>query len=82
LRARWRGDFNVWSDVDVVVISDELPASLGDRAALLGSGARGVEAHGFTMAEFRGALERGDRLAREAVSAGVALRGELGKLEG
>jgi len=35
---------------------------------------------GFTMAEFRGALERGDRLAREAVSAGVVLRGELGEV--
>lgn len=73
-----RGDFNVWSDVDVVVVSDALPASARDRAALLGSGSvAGIEPHGYTTAEFRRALDRKDRLASEASDRGVPLTGKL-----
>jgi hypothetical protein len=73
-----RGDFNVWSDVDVVLVSDALPEPGPQRAALLGSCAGpGVEPHGYTSAEFRHALARGDRLARETADSGVALLGEL-----
>jgi predicted nucleotidyltransferase len=72
-----RGDFNVWSDVDVVVISDRLPPRIPDRSAILAAGApAGVEAVGYTREEFRRALARGDPLATSAVQEGVALRGE------
>ena len=30
-----RGDFNVWSDIDVVVVAESLPERLRDRLALL-----------------------------------------------
>jgi len=73
-----RGDFNVWSDVDVLVVSDALPHAPQERAALLAAGWPGrVEPHGYTVAELRRALERGDRFARDAVEHGLLLRGEL-----
>jgi predicted nucleotidyltransferase len=73
-----RGDFNAWSDVDVVVVADDLPARALDRAELLLRDAPpGVQPVGYTPAEFERACERGDRLAREAVERGVLLVGEL-----
>jgi hypothetical protein len=73
-----RGDFNLWSDVDVVVVSDALPAPGPDRAEALGQGAAGgLELHGYTSAEFARALKRGDRLAIEAADSGVPLLGAL-----
>ena len=72
-----RGDFNLWSDVDVVVVSDELPAPGPARGDALGVAASGLELHGYTSAEFARALERGDRLAREAVERGVVLFGAI-----
>jgi len=73
-----RGDFNVWSDVDVVVVSDALPGDPLERAAVLASPrSGGVEPHGYTTAEFEHALRRRDRLACEALSGGVALHGRL-----
>jgi uncharacterized protein len=72
------GDFNLWSDFDVVVVSDALPAPGSARATALATGAApGLELHGYTSAEFARALARGDRLAREAVERGVLLTGEL-----
>jgi predicted nucleotidyltransferase len=72
-----RGDFNLWSDVDVVVVSDGLPAPGPARAAALGDAVSGLELHGYTRAEFARALERGDRLACEAVESGVVLIGAM-----
>jgi uncharacterized protein len=73
-----RGDFNVWSDVDVLVVSDALPDRPPDRAALLAAGRPGrVEPHGYTRDELRRALARGDSLACGAAEYGVVLRGEL-----
>ena len=73
-----RGDFNVWSDLDVIIVSDDLPEPGPSRAEVLGEGApAGVEPHGYTMSEFARAIERGDRLAQEAVEYGVLLLGRL-----
>lgn len=73
-----RGDFNLWSDIDVVVVSDALPAPGPARdQALAGEAAPGLELHGYTSAEFTQALERGDRLALEAAERGVVLFGAL-----
>jgi predicted nucleotidyltransferase len=77
-----RGDFNLWSDIDVVVVSDALPAPGPARAELLAhEAAPGLELHGYTSAEFTRALERGDRLALEAVESGVVLFGALPRAE-
>jgi len=72
-----RGDFNVWSDVDVVVVSEGLPARAPDRAAVLAADAPpGVQPVGFTPDEFRRAWERRNPLARSVAGEGVVLLGE------
>ncbi|MDE3103226.1 MAG: nucleotidyltransferase domain-containing protein [Chloroflexota bacterium] len=71
-----RGDFNVWSDIDVVVITEELPERAVEREGLLlDPAALGVQPVGYTRVEFDRALAKGDRIAREAVTAGVPLVG-------
>jgi hypothetical protein len=71
-----RGDFNVWSDIDVIVVSDALPERIPDRAAVLADvGSGGVEPVGFTTSGFRAALAKGNRLARSVRDEGVILLG-------
>lgn len=71
-----RGDFNVWSDVDVVVVANELPPRAPDRSALLAQDAPpGVQAVGFTEAEFHAAVAKANPLTCEATADGVAIVG-------
>jgi uncharacterized protein len=73
-----RGDFNVWSDVDVLVVTDKLPDGAPERTALLTASAPAhVEPHGYTVPELRRALERRDRFATETVAHGIWLLGRL-----
>jgi predicted nucleotidyltransferase len=72
-----RGDFNVWSDVDIVVVVEDLPQRAPDRGSLLISEARdGIQPIGFTPEEFERAWRKRNALAREAVQHGVSLQGE------
>ncbi|MBI2325632.1 MAG: nucleotidyltransferase domain-containing protein [Chloroflexi bacterium] len=72
-----RGDFNVWSDIDVVVVAEGLPASILERQSLLLRGAPvGIQPVGFEPDEFRAAFAKRNRLAREALEAGVVLVGD------
>lgn len=72
-----RGDFNVWSDIDVVVVAEDLPASMLERQALLLRGVTpGIQPVGFEPAEFRAALAKHSRLACEVLEAGVLLVGD------
>ena len=72
-----RGDFNAWSDVDVVVVAESLPERIPDRSGLLATDAPGgVQTVGFTVEEFELAWRKGNPLAREATDAGVVLMGE------
>ncbi len=72
-----RGDFNVWSDVDVVVVCEALPQRIPDRGAVLSADAPGgVQVVGFTRAEFAAALAKRNPLARSVLEEGVILRGE------
>jgi len=71
------GDFNVWSDIDVIVIADALPERLPDRLALLGADApAGVQAVGFTPSELRRAARRANRLVLDAAAHGIVLAGD------
>lgn len=72
-----RGDFNVWSDIDVVLVAEHLPASILERQSLLlRSATPGIQPVGFEPAEFRAALAKRNRLACEVLEAGVPLVGE------
>lgn len=72
-----RGDFNLWSDIDVVVIAEALPDRLPDRMELLSREApAGIQAVGFTPDEFRAALVKNNPMAVEAVEQGIVLAGE------
>jgi predicted nucleotidyltransferase len=69
-----RGDFNVWSDVDVVVVAEGLPARTPDRLELLmADRPPRVEVMGFTPAELVEARRRRNPLVRELDSIGVPL---------
>ena len=71
------GDFNVWSDIDVIVVADGLPDRLPDRLALLSADApAGVQPVGFTPAELRRAAQRSNRLVLDAGEHGVVLAGD------
>ena len=72
-----RGDFNVWSDVDVLVVVDGLPERAPDRAALLLADApAGVQPVGFTPRELEQARGKRNPLVLEADTRGVVLVGD------
>lgn len=74
-----RGDFNLWSDVDVVVIADGLPEHPLERSRLLYDLAEGgIEPKGYTVAEFRRLLAHGHPLAMETMEKGIVLLDEVG----
>lgn len=67
-----RGDFNVWSDIDVVVVAPELPRRAPDRIGLLLEGAPPrLQPVGYTPEEWDRELARGNRLVAEADELGV-----------
>lgn len=73
-----RGDFNLWSDVDVVVVANDLPERTPDRMTLLMNRPfPPVQPVGFTPSEFRIAIGKRNQLACEAVQSGVPLFGDL-----
>jgi predicted nucleotidyltransferase len=77
-----RGDFNLWSDVDVLVVADDLPARLPDRLALLSADAfGGIQVIGLTPAELRRAAQRSNRLVLDAAAHGILLAGDPRALE-
>ena len=78
-----RREHQAASDIDVVIISDELPASPLDRIELLWSvDITRVEPKGYTRAEFLDRLRRRDPLICEAVNRGIPLRDPEGFLAG
>lgn len=70
-----RGDFNVSSDIDVLVVADRLPAHPLDRLATLGPLPAALEVVAWTPAEWR-ARRHSDPLVVEAHNAGVWLVGD------
>lgn len=74
-----RGDFNKWSDVDVLLVAE----FEGDPLRRLRSidAPPGYQVIPLTPRELERLLERGDPLAREAASVGVVLRDDLGIAE-
>ena len=67
-----RGDFNLWSDVDVIVISEFRGNPLQRLAQI--DFPPGFEVIPLTPEEYRRLVEKGDHLAVEARRYGVILR--------
>ena len=73
-----RGDFNTWSDIDVLIVSDDLPADARARSDLLWRHAVGdVSPVGWTQDEHRDRRARGDPIAVEADAVGITVAGAL-----
>ncbi|MDP8968981.1 MAG: nucleotidyltransferase domain-containing protein [Actinomycetota bacterium] len=70
-----RGDFNYWSDVDVLVVADRLPERPLDRPLSLGDWPGGVQPVAWTSAEWHGQRQRANPIAVESVADGVWLVG-------
>jgi uncharacterized protein len=69
-----RGDFNAWSDIDLIVVADGLPAHPLARLAALGPLPAALEVVAWTPAEWRSRRHR-DPLVSEAYQEGVWLVG-------
>ncbi|MBI4408301.1 MAG: nucleotidyltransferase domain-containing protein [Gemmatimonadetes bacterium] len=75
-----RGDFNLWSDVDVLVIADRLPERALERLDTLGERPARVQPIAWTPAEWRAERARGNPMAKEALERGVWLVGSADQL--
>ena len=71
-----RGDFNLWSDVDVLLISESFTGGPVERLKLLDVPS-GFQVIPLTLKEFKRLLTKGDHLAIEAIEFGVVLRDDL-----
>ncbi len=73
-----RGDFNKWSDVDVLVIAEDLPNEWLSRAeALMADAPPGLQPVGWTPAELADRRRRRDPIAAECDGVGVVVYGAL-----
>ncbi len=68
-----RGDFNVWSDIDVVVVAPDLPSPVLDRMNEFLDAPPRVQVAAFTPEEFDVAVGRRNPLVIEALELGVDL---------
>lgn len=72
-----RGDFNRWSDLDVLVVADSLPARWLDRCDALGPLPPGLQPIAWTPEELAERRRRRDPIAVEADTLGVTVWGRL-----
>ncbi len=77
-----RGDFNRWSDIDLLIVADNLPAGHGQRLDTLGAWPPGVQPIVWTPEEWQGQRRRGNPIAVEAAASGVWLAGSREDLDG
>lgn len=75
-----RGDFNDTSDIDVLVVAEQLPARATDRLAALGEYPSIVEPVVWTPDEWAARRRRGDPIVAEALDAGIWLAGDPSQL--
>ncbi len=75
-----RGDFNQWSDIDLLVIAEDLPADALTRLDALGPRPARVQPIAWTLDEWRTQLDRKNPITVEAVAKGVWVSGSTEKL--
>lgn len=78
-----RGDFNIWSDVDVLVVCDCLPDHPLKRLDVLFSDIISpVEPKGFTVGEFHIEVGKGNRIIADSLIHGIVIRDDLNLFNG
>jgi uncharacterized protein len=75
-----RGDFNLWSDVDLLVIADGIRGNPLERMEALGPRPPKVQLVAWSPEEWRAQSARANPIAREARERGVWLRGSPAEL--
>lgn len=76
-----RGDFNEWSDVDVVLITDELRGNPLERLKKVDF-PPGYEVVVLATTDFKVLLKKNNPIAVEVINNGVVLRDDYGILQG
>lgn len=71
-----RGDFNLWSDIDILLISNDFKEGPLDRLKALDI-PPGFQVIPLNPKEFKKFLTKKEHLAVEAVEAGIVLRDDL-----
>ena len=77
-----RGDFNLWSDVDVLVIAEHVADGWLERIVSVGEPPALVQPMVWTPAEWTEQLARNNAAALEAADRGMWLVGSAEQLEG
>jgi uncharacterized protein len=77
-----RGDFNLWSDIDLLLVTDEIGGNALERLDALGQRPPLVQPIVWTTAEWRSQLQRGNPIAREVLDLGVWIRGSSDETRG
>lgn len=77
-----RGDFNQWSDIDVLVVADQLPERFLDRHGALGPPVPPVQPFAWTVPEWHRQVGRRNPIAVEALERGIWLVGDPNVLSG
>lgn len=72
-----RGDFHDSSDIDVLIVADDLPERVLERNAAVGLPPPRVEFVAWTPDEWRRERDRGNPIAVEANDHGLVLQGTL-----
>ena len=77
-----RGDFNQWSDIDVVIVADGLSPRALDRIDLFSDRPPGIEVFAYTPRELEQERERKNPIVLEAGHIGIdLLAGPEGRLQ-
>ena len=78
-----RGDFNDASDIDIVVIAEELPAHpLRRLEVLLDPWVPGIDPKGYTRSEFEKLKQKGNPFIQLILEEGIVLTDEIGVFRG
>ncbi len=71
-----RGDFKDWSDIDIIIISDNLPKDSMERLDFLYGCSEGlIEPKGFTMDDFKAIINK--PFGKLLITEGIAIKDDF-----